>query len=174
MKKCIYLCAAVLLVTGCSSVATRNGRESLLYQKPRKISVRPLQAEIKVGQAINGVAECEKWFWFWTKQPAKQTYGTALQVAEGNFSEGPCTRGAVYDALVKNNAELIVAPRYTAVQKGNWCLFGWCVHRVNKIIVTGYKGNVVNFQTVEEEKLQHEGDSPDSSSKKGFWIFGKK
>ena len=162
----------VMLVTGCSSVETRNGREGMEYNMPGRIHVTPLQAEVKVGQMISGVGECERWFWFWTKQPAKQTYGiSSLQVDAGNFSKGPCTRGALYDALSKNSADIIIAPRYTAVKKGSWCIFGLCAHAVNQIIVTGYKGNVVNFQKIEQDKVEI---TPNTEKKKGFRIFGLK
>ncbi len=149
MKKIMYVCMTMMFV-GCSSVEYHNGRQSLLMQNVQ-VEPSPLKADIQVGQAISGVAECERWFGFTTKKPAKQTYGAELQVSQGNFSPNPCTRGAVYEALTKNNADVIIAPRYTAVKKGNLCLFGFCMHVVDQIIVNGYKGNIRNIVPMEED-----------------------
>lgn len=167
MKKWMYLAAVAVCVTGCSSMETRNGRNNMLVDDI-SIEPKPMQAEIQVGPKISGVAECEKWFWFWTKQPAKQTYGTSLQMPDGNFSTGPCTRGAIYDALTKNNADMIVAPKYTAVQKGELCVLGKCMHRVNQIIVTGYKGNIKDISPMQEsvviERQKQGGNKKEATS----------
>lgn len=150
MKKLLLLEALLILLVGCASVEQHNGRQSVLMN-PVAIEPRPLQADIQVGRAISGVAECETWFGFITKQPQKQTYGVDMQEPQGNFAPNACTRGAVYDALSKNNADVIISPRYTSIKKKNWCILGVCLHLVDQIIVSGYKGDVVNLRPMDEE-----------------------
>ncbi len=140
MKKLLFV-VVVLGLVGCSTVEYHNGRNSLNIANVA-IEPEPMSMQIKVGQKITGTAECEKWFGFTTKAPKQLTYGAELQVASGNFTPDKCTRGALYDALTRNKADLIIAPQYTASQEGEVCIFGACMHRVNKIIVTGYKGTI--------------------------------
>ena len=140
MKK-LLLVVAVLGLAACSSSELRNGRNSVNLANIA-VEPEPMSASIKVGQKIIGTAECETWFGFQTKTPAKLTYGAALQVEEGNFTPSKCTRGAVYDALTKNKADVIIAPQYTASEEATLCIFGACAHRVNKVTVTGYKGTI--------------------------------
>ena len=174
MKK-VMCCVAAVLAVGCSSVEYHNGKQSLLMQNVQ-VEPSPLKADIQVGQAISGVAECEKWFGFTTKKPAKQTYGAELQVSQGNFSTGACTRGAVYEALTKNNADVIIAPRYTSVKKSNGCLFGFCIHVVDQVIVTGYKGNIRNIMPMDEfiiRERQKNGTSAIRSEAKAIPVAKK-
>ncbi|WP_428053027.1 hypothetical protein [Candidatus Avelusimicrobium stercoris] len=77
MKKLLILGTLLFLLIGCASVEQHNGRQSVLMN-PVAIEPRPLQADIQVGRAISGAAECETWFGFITKQPQKQTYGVDM------------------------------------------------------------------------------------------------
>lgn len=157
-----------MLVMACSSVSYHNGRNSISLAQPDQVDLYPLQADVKVEQQISGVAECESWFGFLTKKPQRQTFGATLQEASGDFSPSPCTRGAIYDALAKNNAEMILSPRYTAVQKKNWCLLGLCLHKVNQIIVTGYKASVKNIRPMDEEIVKIKRKSAYSTDKQSI------
>ena len=140
MKK-LLLVVAVLGLVGCSSSELRNGRNSMNIANIA-VEPEPMVAQIKVGQKITGTAECETLFGFNINSPKKLTYGSGLQVEEGDFSPSKCTRGAIYDALAKNKADLIIAPQYTASEEATFCIFGACAHRVNKITVVGYKGTI--------------------------------
>lgn len=150
MKKILMLQMLLILLVGCASTEQHNGRQSVLMNNVT-IEPRPLQADIQVGRAISGVGECESWFGFITKQPQKQTYGADMQEPQGNFAPSACTRGAVYDALSKNNADVIIAPRYTSIKKKNLCILGLCLHTIDQIIVSGYKGDVINLRPMDEE-----------------------
>ena len=160
---------------GCSTAEYHNGRNSILL-KNIEVEPQPLQADIRVGQQISGVAECESWFGLRTKKPKKQTYGVDLQVPEGNFVPDPCTRGAIYDALTKNNADIIIAPRYTSVKKGKFCILGLCLHVIDQIIVTGYKGKIMNLRPMEADVIksrQEKGISAVSQTEQGdSGLFG--
>ena len=140
MKK-LLLVVAVLGLVGCSTSELRNGRNSINLANIA-VEPEPMAAQIKVGQKIMGTAECETLFGFNINSPKKLTYGAGLQVEDGNFTPSKCTRGAVYDALAKNKADVIIAPQYTASEEGVFCIFGHCAYRSNKITVTGYKGTI--------------------------------
>ncbi len=147
MKK-LLLVVAVLGLVGCSSVEQHNGRNSMLIQNVL-IEPTPMQADIEVGQKISGTAVCEKWFGFTTSQPNKLTYGANLQVPAGNLASSKCTRGAVYDALNRSKADIIIAPQYTTIQEAHVCIFGACVHRADRVTVTGYKGTIKRIAPME-------------------------
>lgn len=168
MKKIILLGLLISVLTGCSSMDYHNGRNNMLLGKLDDIDVHPLQADVKVEQQISGVAECKSWFGFLTKKPTHQTYGSYLQVPQGNFSPTACTRGAIYNALSKNNAELILAPRYTAVQKGKFCLFGICLHKTHQIIVTGYKAGIKDIRPMDEDIVKIKRKSAYSDEKQSI------
>ena len=148
MKKVLFI-VAVLGLVGCSSAELHNGRNSINLANIA-VEPEPMSAQIKVGQKISGTAECETLFGFQIKAPEKLTYGAGLQVEEGNLASSKCTRGAIYDALSKNKADLIIAPQYTAVEDATFCIFGACAHRVNKITVTGYKGTIERIAPMEK------------------------
>ena len=140
MKK-LLLVVAVFCLVGCTVAELRNGRNSVNLANIA-VEPEPMSAQIKVGQKITGTATCETLFGFNISSPKKLTYGAGLQVEDGNFAPSKCTRGAVYDALTKNKADVIIAPQYTASEDGVVCIFGHCAYRANKITVTGYKGTI--------------------------------
>lgn len=153
MKKILLFGLLASFSIGCSTAEYHQGRQSIRLQNI-EVEPQPLQANIQVGPQISGVAECESWFGFRIKKPKKQTFGAGLQVTQGNFAPDPCTRGAIYDALTKNNADIIITPRYTSVKKGNLCIFGLCLNVVDQIIVTGYKGKVTNIRPMDEDVIK--------------------
>ena len=148
MKK-LLLVVAILGLVGCSSSELRNGRNSMNLANIA-VEPEPMSAQIKVGQKIMGTAECETLFGFQINAPKKLTYGAGLQVEDGNFAPSKCTRGAIYDALTKNKADVIIAPQYTASEEASFCIFGACAHRVNKITVVGYKGTIERIAPMEK------------------------
>ena len=152
MKK-LLLVVAVLGLVGCSSSELRNGRNSINLANIA-VEPEPMSASIEIGQKITGTAECETWFGFQTKAPKKLTYGAGLQVEDGNFAPSKCTRGAIYDALTKNKADVIIAPQYAATEDASICIFGACAHRVNKITVTGYKGTIRKIAPMDNDTIK--------------------
>ena len=174
MKKVVIAVLVSLGVVGCSSMEHHNGRNSVLVQNA-VIEPNPLQADIKVGAQISGTASCESWFGFLTKKPQRQTYGAVLQVADGNVAPSACARGAIYDALNKSGADMILVPQYTSVRKSEGCIFGWCIHHEDKIIVTGYKGTLGNIVPMEEEvvleRKKHAMNVQQNSSRRSKFLF---
>ncbi|MBR5609027.1 MAG: hypothetical protein IKW63_02020 [Elusimicrobiaceae bacterium] len=154
MKKLSLLVLAAVCLVGCSSVGYHNAKSSMLLNDINKINTPSFKADVEVGEKISGVAECESWFGFTTKQPARQTYEAKLQSNSGNLAPSACTRGALYDAMSKSNADVIITPKYTSVNKDNWCVFGYCIHKVRQIIVTGYKGTVKKIAPMAKEDFE--------------------
>ena len=77
-----------------------------------------------------------------------------MQSDDGNIAPDECTRGAIYDALAKSGADTIVAPKYTAIQKKDLCILGiksLCLHVVDQVMGSGYKGTVKNIKKMDEE-----------------------
>lgn len=154
MKKILVAVLFAICGVGCASTQYHNGRDGVTLANTDAIKVYPMQAEVRVGNVVSGVAECEKWFGIFKKEPEKQTYGLPLQSEQGNFAPNACTRGAVYDAISKGNADTIIAPRYLAVKKKELCILGiksLCLHEVDQIIVTGYKGTFTNIKSMPED-----------------------
>ena len=168
MKKIAILLAAVAL-TGCASTAYHNAKSGILMDDVNSINMPSLKADVEVGEKISGVAECESWFGIITKSPNRQTYGVELQKETGNMTPADCTRGALYEAMSKSNADVIISPKYTSVKKDNWCIFGYCIHKVRQIIVTGYKGNIKNISQMQKPDFELYG-LPKSSQKKNVAI----
>lgn len=152
MKKIIIVIAGLLLA-GCSSVNYNTGRKSLLIQD-MGVRQKPIQADIRVGGKISGSAECKHLFGFSIKRPQEQTYGAELQVPEGNFAPVECTRGALNDALTRNNADVIIAPHYNLNKISHGCIFGKCVYNSYEVTVVGYKGKIDHFSSVEPKEVK--------------------
>ena len=143
-----------VLLTGCSTFNQHTGKESLRLATGN-VTAYPVQADVQVLQPIKGVAVCESWVGgIYTKKPAGQNFGAALQVPEGNTTWNECTRAAVYDALVKNEAEYIVAPKYNTIKEREFCLLGVCLHKTYTVEVTGYKAAVKDFRPMDKELLK--------------------
>lgn len=154
MKKIVMLMMLAVMMVGCSSIQYNNAREGVRLGSNELIKMYPMQAELEVGEKIRGVAECEKWFGFFYSKPQKQTYGTMLQNESGNIAARECTRGAIYDAISKSGADTIVAPKYTTIQKRDLCILGiksLCLHVVDQVMVSGYKGTVKNIKPMDKE-----------------------
>ena len=154
MKKLGLLALSAVCLVGCSTAAYRNARGSMVLDEINTINTPAFKADVVVGEKISGVAECESWFGITTKSPARQTHDVKLQSNAGNLASSACTRGALYDAMSKSNADVIITPRYTSVNKNNWCILGYCIHKVSQIIVTGYKGSVKNISPMAKEDFE--------------------
>ena len=150
MKYVMLFILVVFFTIGCSSVKHNNGRNSILT----KSSVQsPLQATMSVSEPIKGEATCKSWIGGLFRQyPKKQTFGATLQSEEGNIAPNQCTRGALYNALTNNNAEYIVAPKYDTITDSRFCLFGFCLYKVQNVTITGYKANIKGFKNIEITK----------------------
>jgi|GEM_PF-1859886 len=148
MKKLLIISVAVLSLTSC--VSYHKGQSSILVEDA-KVSVNPLQVDIKVGRKIQGSAQCIKLFGIPIKSPHNLAYGAILQTNEGNFTSDSCTNGAIYDAINNNNTDVIIAPQYATSKKSFLCLpLIGCLYSNYVITVTGFKGNYINIYIKKE------------------------
>lgn len=136
MKK-LYLIGIMLLVSGCTSFHT--GKDSLIINPDVKHN---LSASLEVGDKITGIAECPEYLFFIKPTPEKQAYIPSMMSKAGNLANDECTAGAVYDAVSKNDADMLVEPQYTTVKNGFLCTFFGCFYSNTKIIVTGYAAKI--------------------------------
>jgi hypothetical protein len=141
MKKQSLLLIGALALAACSS-GYHNGKSGTILSIP-DVKVAQNEAKITIGDKISGSAECTELFFFTVKSPERQTFGPKMQEGAGNFANHACTGGAIYDAMSKSNADIIVAPHYTAVRKSFLCLpVLSCLYSNTKVVVEGNAGKV--------------------------------
>ncbi len=116
----------------------------------------PKQAKINVDtdKRITGTAKCTSNFWFFESAPERQAYGPGLQEDAGNFASKACMAAAMYDAISKTNADILVAPQYTAVQDGVFCFGRRCLHGTTQVIVSGFSGKISSVTDVDPEVVK--------------------
>ena len=66
--------------------------------------------------------------------------------APGNQAFDECTAGAVYNAISKNNSDLLVEPQYTTVKNGFLCTMFGCLYSDTKVIVSGYSAKIKSIK----------------------------
>ncbi len=91
---------------------------------------------------ISGSAECWEFLFFLHADPEKQTYIPEMMNKAGNLANNACTAGAVYDAVSKNNSDLLISPQYTTVKNGLLCTPIGCLFGHTKAIVSGYSAKI--------------------------------
>ncbi|MBR1601729.1 MAG: hypothetical protein IJ677_09180 [Alphaproteobacteria bacterium] len=140
MKK-ICSILACLCIMACTS--TNKGTQSLNVEG-LSLRARPLAVSIVPGEKIYGTAKCVNFLGIPLSSPSKQAYGAKLETQQGNFAGDNCTRGAIYDAIVSSNADLILSPQYVTTGTSFLCL-PWigCMYNDRTITVTGRKGTYV-------------------------------
>lgn len=155
-----------VFMTGCS--AYHQSKHGILLQNPY-VEMTPLEVDLKVGEKITGMAECQKLFGLTIAAPKRLAYGAELQGADGDIAPAACTKGAIYDAMSRNNADTIIAPHYTVVKSS--FLF---IYSKTKIIVTGYKGTFgpikeMNAETIKSRRANGVGAHVPAKTKKGLF-----
>ena len=135
MKKSLIL--LTLALAGCSTHNnTKIGATPDVGFKRHEFT-----ANATVGERINGQASCSE-ILFIKSSPKRQTYGNFLQPA-GIKSPSACVAAAVYDAMSKDNADVLVAPTYTVIRDKFGCLprVG-CLWSQTQVLVNGYSGKL--------------------------------
>lgn len=151
MKK-LLIGAAVIAIAACTS--THQGTKSLNVEG-LSLNARPLQVSVEPGERISGTVECKNILGIPFLSPAKEAYGARLETSSGNFAGDKCTRGAIYNAIVSSNADVILAPQYTTTGKTFLCLpLIGCLYNHRIITVTGYKGTYQNIREMPEHIIE--------------------
>ena len=175
MKKMLLSLAATCLLSACSS-GMHRGIEGMNVGY-NNIETRPMEASVEVGKKVTGKATCSNFLFFYSK-PDNEAFGATLQNSSGNESSF-CTRGAVYDALKRSDADLLIAPKYEQEKSSFLCLpfIDACMYRKATINVTGFEGRYKNIKemdaetikTIRIERAKH-GDAPAPSVEKESWF----
>lgn len=149
MKKICSILACLSLIA-CTS--THQGTKSLNVEG-LSLRAKPLSVSIIPGEKISGSARCKSFLGIEFSSPSKEAFGARLETNQGNFAGDTCTRGAIYDAIVSSDADIILSPQYRATRDGFLCL-PWigCLYSDTTITVTGHKGtyNYINETPVYE------------------------
>lgn len=166
MKPAILLLPLALAACGTSY---HTGRMGANIDGP-DVRFVPKQAKISVSEnKISGTAKCTSSLWFINSTPERQAYGVSLQTADGNLASDECTAGAVYDAISKANADVLVAPQYTVVRKGTLCFGYRCLVGSTQVIVNGYSGKITSITDMDSDvvkEIYKNGDKSDKKSNK--------
>ena len=169
MKKTLLVTAAAMTLCACSAT-THQGIEGARFSDV-VIESRPLQVSVVPGEKITGSARCRSILGITLNAPEKEAFGAHMQTTDGNFEGGACTRGAVYDAISKANADVLLAPQYTVSGKTFGCLFGHCLYSDSSVDVVGYKGTFKNVKEMPEDVIKErfkKAEKPAAGAVGGF------
>ena len=151
-------------LTGCSSLST-----SVQSSNIRVGNHADFQADLNIGEKISGTCSATRIFGLLfgdvstfgggneavgvyfddisaSKQASDSILGQLISGASGTIPS--CARAAAYNAVVKNGADVIFAPRYTAEVSGIPGLF--TTYNVN---LTGYKATIKGFKQLDTQKM---------------------
>ncbi len=150
MKSAILLLPLALAACGTYHTgrigATINGPDMQFVPKQAKISV----SENKT----TGTAKCSSILWVFNSAPERQAFGPSLQTSSGNFASDACTAAAMYDAVSKSNADVLVAPQYTAVRDGMLCFGHRCLFGTTQVIVNGFPGKITSIADMDADVVK--------------------
>lgn len=150
MKKYVLLGTILLSLCACSAYHTgkigMNVNDDAVEFYPKQISLN-----VDSSSKISGSAECTSLFWIFNLTPEKQAYGVNLQTDSGVIASDECVAAAIYDAMSKTNADVIVAPQYTTVRDGLLCFGYRCLGGTTKVIVKGYSGKISNIHDMDKD-----------------------
>lgn len=150
MKKYLIL-TSILTLAGCGAYHT--SKLGMVISNP-DIQFTPQEAKIDIdsNNKITGSAECFSFLWVFNSAPERQAYGVPLQTNEGVIASSECVAGAIYDAMNKTDADVLVAPHYTTVRDGLFCFGSRCLFGNTKILVKGYPGKIKSIKDRESKK----------------------
>lgn len=133
----IVLLGSVLVLTACTRYHTSKAGLELNSVVPTNI-----EAVFEKGQRVSGVAECNQFLYFFDIVPQKQTYIPMMHGKYGSFVTDSCMAGAVYDAVSKVDADVLVSPQYTMANKGLLCISGRCLVGKTVTVVSGWASKI--------------------------------
>lgn len=162
MKKVALLLAAgaMMVVSGCSGLSTNVQSSNIGTSTSANF-----QADLHVGEKISGTCSITKILFFTVGDTDKEASGVMFDAPNASASQGSlgpvfslfasadpvskCARAAAYNAVVKNGADIIFAPRYTSEVSGIPFLF-----QTINVNLTGYKATIKGFKQLDSQKIQ--------------------
>ena len=149
-KNLIKNIGCLFLVTGCSGVSYHQETDSINLKSSMDTQVRPMEAKVKVSEPIQGRSECTSTlFGLFKHSSGTEAYGADINV-EGN-APSFCAKEAVYDAVTKNKADVIVAPRYQVMKNRFICFGNACLYKKYTVSVKGFKGTYYDIKDMDED-----------------------
>lgn len=151
--KNIAILTSVLVLVGCGAYHT--GKTGMVISDPG-IKYTPQEAKISVNtnNKLSGSASCSSFLWLFNNAPERQAYGVQLQTEDGVMASGECVAAAVYDAMSKTDADILVAPQYTTVRNGLLCFGQRCLVGTTKVLIKGYEGKITSIKEKEHSVVQ--------------------
>lgn len=137
MKKILSL----LLCLGLVACAATHKSTKSMNSHDVQVNTKPLNFSVVPGGKISGSVHCTTFLGIPFRMPSQAAYGAKLDNSEGNFGGDRCTKGAIYNAVVSSDADVILSPQYRTSGKAFLCL-PWigCLYNDRTVTVTGYKG----------------------------------
>lgn len=140
MKK-IALLGSVLALTAC---ATHHSSKVGLELNP--VVPTNIEAKMEEGKRVHGKSDCWNVLYLFDVLPDKRTYLPEMQGKYGKngifVAPEACVAGAVYDAVSKIDADVLVSPQYTTANKGFLCIGGRCLIGKTTTVVSGWASKI--------------------------------
>lgn len=172
MKKILIL-TSILSLAACGT-SYHTGKVGMTAPSP-DMQFTPQEAKISVSNSkVTGSAECSSFLWIFNSVPERQVYGAQLQTADGVMASGDCVAAAIYNAISKTDADIVVAPQYTTVKNGVLCFGTRCLFGTTKVLVKTYTGKIVSIDSMDRSVVQEKQKNNASSSggsSMGFGLF---
>lgn len=161
MKKIALLLAAgaMMVASGCSSLST-----SVQSSNVGISNTANFQADLNVGEKISGTCSVTRFLMFTFGDTDKEASGVMFDANNAAATQGnlgpifslfasadpvtKCAKAAAYNAVVKNGADVIFAPRYTSEVSGIPLLF-----QTINVNLTGYKATIKGFKQLDTQKI---------------------
>ncbi len=161
MKKIALLLAsgAMMVVSGCSGLSTNVQSSNVGIS-----TTANFQADLNIGEKISGTCSITKILMFTIGDADKEASGVMFDAPNAAAAQGSlapvfslfanadpvakCAKAAAYNAVVKNGADIIFAPRYTSEVSGIPFLF-----QTINVNLTGYKATIKGFKQLDTQKV---------------------
>ena len=144
----------ILTLLGLSSCTTVRVQKNVSVFKDPELQTNKLTADLDVGSKVSGTGNryellgLFKWGSNTYSDGVYEVYGNGPSLKEAVTSQSsPIQRArsaAAYDALSDSNADVIIAPKYSLIEK-NFLIF-----KKYTAIVTGNKGTIENIRQVKQ------------------------
>lgn len=161
MKKIALLLAAgaMMVASGCSSLSTNVQSSNIGTSTSANF-----QADLNIGEKISGTCSIQKILFFTIGDTDKEASGVMFDAPNAAANQGAlapvftlfanadpvgkCAKAAAYNAVVKNGADVIFAPRYTSEVTGIPFLF-----QTINVNLTGYKATIKGFKQLDSQAI---------------------
>ena len=150
MRK-LFTIFALISLSACSSV--HRGEANIAFKSPAVIA-SPMEVDIVPGEKISATEECNSYFFgLFGSLPNERMYGPELMENAGNFAPNVCTKGALYKAVRKSGADVVLMPRYSTKGTRFLCFpfTDLCLIKKQAVTVNGIAGKYAAIKKMSPE-----------------------